>query len=68
VVAGASFGIAPGSPPAALLPLAHAAAIARPLLLGEIPGHAILHVLVLLAYARAGFYAAIVLFRRRLLK
>jgi lipooligosaccharide transport system permease protein len=42
--------------------------IARPLLLGEIPGNAALHALVLLAYAAAGFYAASVLFRRRLLK
>lgn len=53
---------------AAFLPLTHAVAIARPLLLGEIPGHVALHVLVLLAYAAAGFYAASVLFRRRLLK
>jgi len=53
---------------AAFLPLTHAVAIARPLLLGEIPGHAALNVLVLLAYAAAGFYAASVLFRRRLLK
>ncbi|HUL91879.1 MAG TPA: ABC transporter permease [Burkholderiales bacterium] len=53
---------------AAFLPLTHAVAIARPLLLGEIPDHAALHVLVLLAYAAAGFYAASVLLRRRLLK
>jgi lipooligosaccharide transport system permease protein len=53
---------------AALLPLTHAVAIARPLLLGEVPGDVVLHVLVLLAYAAAGFYAASVLFRRRLLK
>jgi lipooligosaccharide transport system permease protein len=53
---------------AALLPLTHAVAIARPLLLGEVPGHIGLHLLVLLAYAAAGFYAASVLFRRRLLK
>jgi lipooligosaccharide transport system permease protein len=53
---------------AAFLPLTHAVAIARPLLLGEIPGHIVLHLLVLLAYAAAGFYAASVLFRRRLLK
>ncbi|HZE11668.1 MAG TPA: ABC transporter permease [Burkholderiales bacterium] len=53
---------------AAFLPLTHAVAIARPLLLGEIPNHTVLHVLVLLAYAAAGFYAASVLFRRRLLK
>jgi lipooligosaccharide transport system permease protein len=53
---------------AGLLPLTHAVAIARPLLLGDIPGSVALHVLVLLAYAAAGFYAATVLFRRRLLK
>jgi hypothetical protein len=35
---------------------------------GEIPGRAALNVLVLLAYAAAGFYAASVRFRRRLLK
>jgi len=53
---------------AAFLPLTHAIAIARPLLLGHIPSDAVLHVLVLLAYAAAGFYAATMLFRRRLLK
>jgi len=53
---------------AAFLPLTHAVAIARPLLLGRIPPDAALHALVLLAYAAAGFYAATVLFRRRLLK
>jgi lipooligosaccharide transport system permease protein len=52
---------------AGLLPLTHAVAIVRPLLLGEIPGQIALHVAVLLAYAAAGFYAASVLFRRRLL-
>src|SRR5260370_27222117 len=53
---------------AAFLPLTHAVAIARPLLLGQIPSDAVLHLLVLLAYAAAGFYAATILFRRRLLK
>src|SRR5258706_11713211 len=53
---------------AAFLPLTHAVAIARPLLLGQIPSDAVSHVLVLLAYAAAGFYAATILFRRRLLK
>jgi lipooligosaccharide transport system permease protein len=53
---------------AVFLPLTHAVAIARPLLLGELPGQLALHILVLLAYAAAGFYAAAVLFRRRLLK
>jgi hypothetical protein len=39
----------------------------RPLLLGEVPASILLHVGVLLAYAGAGFYAAVVLFRKRLL-
>ena len=42
--------------------------LVRPLLAGEVPQHILLHVLVLLAYAAAGFYAAVVLCRRRLLK
>jgi lipooligosaccharide transport system permease protein len=49
------------------LPLTHAVELVRPLFLGELPRHAALHVAVLLAYAIAGFYAAVVLFRRRLL-
>ena len=53
---------------AALLPLTHAVELARPLLFGEIPRHIVLHIAVLLAYTAAGFYAASVLFRRRLLK
>ncbi len=53
---------------AAFLPLSHAVELARPLLLGEIPNDIVLHLGVLLAYAAAAFYAAIVLFRRRLLK
>ena len=53
---------------AAFLPLTHAVAVARPLLLGEVPGQLALHLLVLLAYAAGGFYAATVLFRRRLLQ
>jgi lipooligosaccharide transport system permease protein len=53
---------------AAILPLTHAVAVARPLLLGHVPADAALHILVLLAYAAAGFYAATILFRRRLLK
>jgi lipooligosaccharide transport system permease protein len=53
---------------AAFLPLTHAVAIARPLLLGHIPSDIVFHVLVLLAYAAAGFYAATILFRKRLLK
>jgi lipooligosaccharide transport system permease protein len=52
----------------AFLPLTHAVALARPLLLGGIPNAIALHLGVLLAYAATGFYAATVLFRRRLLK
>jgi lipooligosaccharide transport system permease protein len=50
------------------LPLSHAVAVTRPLLLGEIPAAITQHLCVLLAYAVAGFYAALVLTRRRLLK
>ena len=50
------------------LPLTHAIAVVRPLLLGELPGDALLHVAVLLAYALGGFYAAIVLLRKRLVR
>jgi lipooligosaccharide transport system permease protein len=52
---------------AQVLPLTHATALVRPLLFGEIPAAPLINVLVLLAYALAGFYAAVVLFRRRLL-
>ncbi|MBM3345398.1 MAG: nodulation protein NodJ [Betaproteobacteria bacterium] len=51
-----------------VLPLSHATSLVRPLLLGEIPANIVSDVLVLLAYAAAGFYTAVVLFRRRLLK
>lgn len=50
------------------LPLTHAIALARPLMLGSVPTHAALHVAVLIGYAAAGFYIALVLTRRRLLK
>jgi len=53
---------------AGFLPLIHAVALARPLLFGEVPANIFLHVGVLLAYAVAGFYAAAILCRRRLLK
>jgi lipooligosaccharide transport system permease protein len=53
---------------ASVLPLSHAVDLARPLLLGRVPAQIPLHLAVLLAYAAAGFYAATVLFRRRLLK
>jgi lipooligosaccharide transport system permease protein len=42
-------------------------ALARPLLLGEIPQAILLHVGVLLAYAVGGFTLAVILTRRRLL-
>jgi lipooligosaccharide transport system permease protein len=53
---------------AAWLPLSHAVELARPLMLGRVPGHIALHLGVLAAYAAAGFYLATVLARRRLLK
>lgn len=51
----------------AVLPLTHAVQIARPLVNGVAPADLLMHVLVLLAYAVAGFYIALVLSRRRLL-
>jgi lipooligosaccharide transport system permease protein len=48
------------------LPLTHAIAMARPLLLGEWPTGVALHVGVLLLYAVAGAYLASILTRRRL--
>ena len=53
---------------AAFLPLSHAIDIARPLLDGRIPNDIVLHVAVLLAYAVAAYYVALVLTRRRLLR
>lgn len=53
---------------AACLPLLHAVKLARPLMSGELPSHALLHVAVLALYAVASFYIALVLTRRRLLK
>lgn len=50
------------------LPLTHAVALARPLMQGSIPADILLHVGVLLSYMAAGFYVALVLTRRRLLK
>jgi lipooligosaccharide transport system permease protein len=49
------------------LPLYHGVALARPLLLGEVPQAILLHVAVLLAYAIGGFHVAVLLTRRRLL-
>jgi len=53
---------------AAVLPLSHAIDIARPLLAGRIPGHILLHLAVLAAYAGVTYYLALALTRRRLLK
>jgi lipooligosaccharide transport system permease protein len=50
------------------LPLTHAIELGRPLLLGRMPQNVLLHVAVLLAYGCTGFYVALILFRRRLLK
>ena len=52
---------------AAILPLSHGIDIARPLLAGKVPDHIVLHIAVLLAYACAAYYVALVLTRRRLL-
>ena len=49
------------------LPLTHAIALARPLLLGQTPATPLLHIAVLLVYALAGAYIATVLTRKRLL-
>ena len=51
-----------------VLPLKHAIDLARPLMLGRIPDAAALHLGVLVLYALAAFYAAMVLTRRRLLR
>ena len=53
---------------AGALPLTHAVALARPLMTGTVPSSAILHVLVLCAYAVVSLYLALALARRRLLK
>ncbi len=50
----------------AALPLTHAVSLARPLLNGSVPGHIFADIAVLLAYALAGFYISLVIFRRRL--
>jgi lipooligosaccharide transport system permease protein len=53
---------------AGMLPLKHAIDLARPLMLGHVPAAIVLHIAVLLAYAVGGYYAAVILTRRRLLK
>lgn len=50
------------------LPLTHAVALARPLMNDAVPAAVLPHLAVLAAYAVAGFYIALVLTRRRLLK
>lgn len=52
----------------ALLPLAHAIELARPLLLGHVPADPALHVAVIAGYGVVGFWLALGLTRRRLLK
>src|SRR5438477_4194271 len=52
---------------AAILPLSHGIDIARPLLSGKVPDNIVFHIAVLLAYACAAYYVALVLTRRRLL-
>ena len=51
-----------------LLPLKHAIDIARPLMLGRVPDAIAVHVVVILAYAFVGYWTAMALTRRRLLK
>jgi len=53
---------------AQILPLTHAIELVRPLLNGVVPAQALMHFSVLAVYAVAGFYVALVLMRRRLLK
>lgn len=52
----------------AALPLSHAVALVRPLMSGHLPAQAWLHLCVLALYAIIGFYVALALTRRRLLK
>ena len=53
---------------AGLMPLKHAIDLARPLLMDTLPTDIALHVAVLAGYGIAGFCAALVLTRRRLLR
>ncbi|HEU0290665.1 MAG TPA: ABC transporter permease [Burkholderiales bacterium] len=50
------------------LPLTHAVELVRPLMSGVVPSHIALHLAVLATFTVAGFYIALVLTRRRLLK
>ena len=53
---------------AQVLPLTHAVALVRPLIIGELPAAPALPLLVLCAYAVVGYYTALVLTRRRFFK
>jgi len=53
---------------AAVLPLAHAVDLMRPVMLGRAVERPLLHVGVLAAYAVGGFIVAAILFRRRMMK
>jgi lipooligosaccharide transport system permease protein len=50
-----------------VLPLTHAVALVRPLLLGHLPADSLLHLTVLAGYALCAFLVALALIRRRLL-
>ncbi len=50
-----------------ILPLTHAVAMVRPLLIGETPAEMALHLGILAFYGALGFYISTVLMRRRLL-
>jgi lipooligosaccharide transport system permease protein len=52
----------------AILPLSHAIDMVRPLMFGQVPEGIARHVGVLLLYGAAGYYLALALTRRRLLK
>jgi lipooligosaccharide transport system permease protein len=52
----------------ACLPLYHAVELVRPLVNGVVPSNPFTHILVLAAYGLAGYWIALVLMRRRLLK
>jgi lipooligosaccharide transport system permease protein len=49
------------------LPLTHAVALVRPLIIGQWPTNALVHALVLLAYGVIGFIIATRLFRKRII-
>lgn len=51
-----------------VLPLSHAVALVRPLVAGTAPDQVALHLAVLVAYALAGYVAASVFIRRRLIR